>query len=459
MRSWLCSPCRNHIYALKNLPCCILLVPRASQARTIPVAYSQLMTCLPLFPGQLLDNQPLNLVPHLQNLVLQRRSLITRDRSRNNATADTASTTKRTLGAHEDVWHVLVFGEERDVQQDGERARVGGEDDDLGNTSVQRLGALVGALLELAVVAGLRKVSIETLYHSFRDVVRTCWVRSSSFCWSCSSASGKAAFWSAIFGCVASCRDLAKGREMACIFLRFLSLSFALCASFVIVLSCLKSTSRAAIAKLLVERKSSTRVIHRAKPFWKSPADFSLAQHYYVKINGNNCLDDWILGFCLPEELVIFACLFHEITCLSNDMCLLVQADLGLPQTPSSSLEVKKLMIVRTKVEKLIQLANIVQLLECILQWQIAVLLRAALHRAHPFPAESARGKFQCKTADQSKAASSRCSLSLSFLIASSLSWMPFSALASSALCLAARFALASATCFLRSSNSYVDVR
>ena len=41
------------------------------------------------------------------------------------------------------------------MKEDGEWGGVGGEDDDLGDTSVERLGAFVGAFLELSVVAGL----------------------------------------------------------------------------------------------------------------------------------------------------------------------------------------------------------------------------------------------------------------------------------------------------------------
>jgi hypothetical protein len=41
------------------------------------------------------------------------------------------------------------------VEQDGERGRVGGQDDELRDAAVERLGRLVGALLQLAVVGGL----------------------------------------------------------------------------------------------------------------------------------------------------------------------------------------------------------------------------------------------------------------------------------------------------------------
>ena len=41
------------------------------------------------------------------------------------------------------------------MEKDGQRSGVGGEDDNLRDTSVEGLGGLVGTLLELAVVAGL----------------------------------------------------------------------------------------------------------------------------------------------------------------------------------------------------------------------------------------------------------------------------------------------------------------
>lgn len=41
------------------------------------------------------------------------------------------------------------------MQEDGERGGVGCEDDDLGDTAVEGLGGLVGALLQLLVVGGL----------------------------------------------------------------------------------------------------------------------------------------------------------------------------------------------------------------------------------------------------------------------------------------------------------------
>ena len=60
---------------------------------------------------------------------------------------------KQTVSTY--VGSVLVLAEKRQVEEDGQRGGVGGEDDDLRDTSVEGLGGLVGTLLELAVVAGL----------------------------------------------------------------------------------------------------------------------------------------------------------------------------------------------------------------------------------------------------------------------------------------------------------------
>lgn len=44
------------------------------------------------------------------------------------------------LGWHKNVRHVLVLAEQRKVQEDLQRLRVGSHDDELGDTAVQRLG-------------------------------------------------------------------------------------------------------------------------------------------------------------------------------------------------------------------------------------------------------------------------------------------------------------------------------
>jgi len=80
-----------------------------------------------------LDNQSFDLVPHLNDLVLQRRCLVASDGCGDDATAHTTRTAKSTLAGHEDIANVFVFGQERDVEQDGKRRSVGSEDDNLGN--------------------------------------------------------------------------------------------------------------------------------------------------------------------------------------------------------------------------------------------------------------------------------------------------------------------------------------
>ncbi len=48
------------------------------------------------------------------------------------------------LGANEDIWHVLVFAEQRDVQQDLEWLGISSQHNELGDTTVQSLGGYVG---------------------------------------------------------------------------------------------------------------------------------------------------------------------------------------------------------------------------------------------------------------------------------------------------------------------------
>jgi hypothetical protein len=53
------------------------------------------------------------------------------------------------------------------MQDDGQGRGVGGEDDELRGSAVERLGCLVGALLQLAVVAGLLDEVEELLGEGF----------------------------------------------------------------------------------------------------------------------------------------------------------------------------------------------------------------------------------------------------------------------------------------------------
>lgn len=102
-----------------------------------------------------LDHQSLDLVLERADLVHEIRRLVGGDAGRDDSARDTAGAAERSLRGDVDVWHVLVLAEEGEMEEDGERGRVGGEDDDLGDTTVERLGRLVGTLLQLTVVAGL----------------------------------------------------------------------------------------------------------------------------------------------------------------------------------------------------------------------------------------------------------------------------------------------------------------
>lgn len=53
------------------------------------------------------------------------------------------------------VWDVLVLAEEWQVQNDFEWLGIGGQNDQIGNTSVQAFCGLVGTLLQLLVEHGL----------------------------------------------------------------------------------------------------------------------------------------------------------------------------------------------------------------------------------------------------------------------------------------------------------------
>ena len=62
------------------------------------------------------------------------------DGAGNDGAGDAAGTAEGGAGVDEDVRDVLVFAEEREVQQNSKGLRVGSEDDQLRDTTVQRLG-------------------------------------------------------------------------------------------------------------------------------------------------------------------------------------------------------------------------------------------------------------------------------------------------------------------------------
>lgn len=121
------------------------------------VRYAMLRLCLTgiatlrLFPPSyllvmytsrfLLDNETLDLVLHLPDLSCKLRGIVGGDAGSNDGARDTTSASERGFGWDVDVCYVLVFAEEGKVEEDGEWAGVGGENDDLGDTSVEGLVA------------------------------------------------------------------------------------------------------------------------------------------------------------------------------------------------------------------------------------------------------------------------------------------------------------------------------
>jgi len=92
---------------------------------------------------------------HAINGALELGCLVGGDGARNHGTRDSAGASKGYLAGHKDVWDVLVFAQEGQVQQDFDGLGVGGHDDELGNPTVESLGGFVGSLLGLLVVRGL----------------------------------------------------------------------------------------------------------------------------------------------------------------------------------------------------------------------------------------------------------------------------------------------------------------
>lgn len=84
------------------------------------------------------------------DLVGQLGGLVGGDRASNHGARDTGGTAQSHLAGNVDVGNVLVLSEEGQVQDNSQGRGIGGEDDDLGGTTVQGLGGLVGTLLQLA---------------------------------------------------------------------------------------------------------------------------------------------------------------------------------------------------------------------------------------------------------------------------------------------------------------------
>merc|ERR1711983_428882 len=97
-------------------------------------------TALDQVRSTLLEQQLLNLLLDGLNLRLDLRTLVLSHAGSDDRPADTTGTTESLLGPDEHVGHVLVLAEQRDVEQDLERLRVGGQDDKLALAPVESLG-------------------------------------------------------------------------------------------------------------------------------------------------------------------------------------------------------------------------------------------------------------------------------------------------------------------------------
>ena len=111
------------------------------------------------------EQQLLHLVLELLHGVGDRAVVLGEDGDRDDVAGDTASSSEVRLLRDIDVRHVLVFAQERQVEDDLQGLSVGSEDDQVSDTSVESLGGLVGALLEKFEVLGLSKQIKDGLGH------------------------------------------------------------------------------------------------------------------------------------------------------------------------------------------------------------------------------------------------------------------------------------------------------
>jgi len=91
----------------------------------------------------ILDHQTLDLVTDRADLGVQVTGLVGGDGAGNDGTGDTSGATESHLGGNVDVGNVLVLTEKGQVQNDGQRGSVGGQDDEVGGTTVTQLATAI----------------------------------------------------------------------------------------------------------------------------------------------------------------------------------------------------------------------------------------------------------------------------------------------------------------------------
>lgn len=155
---------RQSFPPFRRFPSSNLVIPSVCTPRSHDTSCLLSKPGFPVLPGddqvsRLLNGEALDLVAHGADLTGQLTGLVAGDASGDDGAADTTGASKVHLAADVDVGNVLVLAKEGDVQQNSQRVGIGGEDDELGDTTVEGLGRFVGSLLELAGVgSGLDEI-------------------------------------------------------------------------------------------------------------------------------------------------------------------------------------------------------------------------------------------------------------------------------------------------------------
>lgn len=102
-----------------------------------------------------LDHQPLDLIFNAPDLTHQFTALIRCDTCSNDGSRNPTCSAQGYLAVYENVRNILVLTQQREVQQDGQRRTVRGQDDNLSNPPIERLRRLIGAFLEKSCVGAL----------------------------------------------------------------------------------------------------------------------------------------------------------------------------------------------------------------------------------------------------------------------------------------------------------------
>jgi len=102
-----------------------------------------------------LDHQPLDLIFNAPDLTHQFTALIRRDTCSNDGSRNSTGTAQGCLAVNKNVRYILVLTQKWEMQQDGQRRTVRGQDDNLSDTTIERLRGLVCPFLEKSCVGAL----------------------------------------------------------------------------------------------------------------------------------------------------------------------------------------------------------------------------------------------------------------------------------------------------------------